>query len=181
MAWTILLQGAKELRDEALADLAGQAHAHTRSARSRGSGRNRPPGAGRPVGALDVGGQAAISVPKRVSVGRVDPGLDLGSRRRLRMLLLAVVGALGVLVGRPWLGPSIGPSAVLIAMLPAHPTAPRLEHARRTHRRVARRVRGRLLVGAVNEPVVLVTGILTWPRVAASVIAVARDGRPSGS
>jgi len=171
MAWTILLQGAKELRDEALADLAGQAHAHTVRQISwiRTEIDHLAPDALSVP--LDVGGQAAISVPKRLTAVASIP--DTVWVPATAALLLLVVGALGVLVGRPWLGPSIGPSAVLIAMLPAHPTA-------RGWNTLVGHLGGLLagfaavlLVGAVNEPVVLVTGILTWPRVAAAVIAVA--------
>jgi HPP family len=170
MTWTILLQGAKELRDEALTDLASQAHAH--SARQIAWIRTEidhlaPDALSVP---LDVGRQAAISVPKRFSAIASIPDSIWGPVTAA--LLLLVVGVLGVLVGRPWLGPSIGPSAVLIAMLPAHPTA-------RGWNTLVGHLGGLLvgfaavvLVGAVNEPVVLVTGILTWPRVAAAVIAV---------
>ena len=47
----------------------------------------------------------------------------IAPRCRFPGSLLLVVGVLNVLVGRPGLRPSIGPSAVLMAMLPAHPTA----------------------------------------------------------
>ncbi|HET7829513.1 MAG TPA: HPP family protein, partial [Candidatus Limnocylindrales bacterium] len=38
-------------------------------------------------------------------------------------VLILVVGALGVVAGSPWLVPSLGPTAVLIAVTPLHPTA----------------------------------------------------------
>ncbi|MFL5776452.1 MAG: HPP family protein [Chloroflexota bacterium] len=171
MTWTILLQGAKELRDEALADLAGQAHAH--SVRQISWIRTEidhlaPDALSVP---LDVGGQAAISMPKRLDAIASIP--DWIWAPSIAAFILLVVGAFGVAVGRPWLGPSLGPSAVLVAMTPAHPSA-------RGYNTLVGHVGGLLagfaavvLVGAVNEPVVLTTGILTWPRVAAAVIAIA--------
>jgi len=171
MTWTILLQGAKELRDEALADLAGRAHGHTvrQIAWIRTEIDHLAPDALSVP--LDVGGQAAISLPKRIDAIASIPDWIWGPSVTAVMLL--IVGAFGVIVGKPWLGPSIGPSAVLIAMTPAHPTA-------RGWNTLIGHIGGLLagfaavlLVGAVNEPAVLTTGILTWPRVAAAVIAVA--------
>jgi hypothetical protein len=171
MAWTVLMQGAKELRDEALTELAQKAHAH--SVRQIAWVRTEidhlaPDALSVP---LDVGGQAAISVPKRLDAIASIPDSIWGPAVAAAMLL--VVGVLGVLVGKPWLGPSIGPSAVLIAMTPAHPTS-------RGYNTFVGHAGGLLagfaavvLLGAVNEPAVLTTGILTWPRVAAAVVAVA--------
>jgi hypothetical protein len=170
MTWTILLQGAKELRDEALGDLAGKAHAH--SVRQIAWIRTEidhlaPDALSVP---LDPGGQAAVSLPKRVDAIAAIP--DWIWAPAVAGVMLLAVGVLGVLIGRPWLGPSIGPSAVLVAMSPAHPTA-------RGYNTFVGHLGGLLagfaavvLLGAANEPVVLATGILTWPRVAAAVVAI---------
>ena len=170
MTWTILMQGGKELRDEGLTDLAAKAHAH--SVRQISWIRTEidhlaPDALSVP---LDIGGQAAISMPKRIDAIASVPDWIWGPA--VAALMLLIVGALGVIVGRPWLGPSIGPSVVLIALLPAHPTA-------RGWNTLVGHAGGLIvgfvavvLVGAANEPVVLVAGILTWPRVAAAVIAI---------
>jgi hypothetical protein len=171
MAWTVLMQGAKELRDEALLDLAQKAHAH--SVRQISWIRTEidhlaPDALSVP---FDAGGQAAISLPRRLDAISSIP--DWIWAPAVAALTLLVVGALGVIAGRPWLGPSLGPSAVLVAVSPAHPTA-------RGYNVLVGHLGGLLagfaavlVVGAVNEPVVLATGILTWPRVAAAVIAIA--------
>jgi hypothetical protein len=171
MAWEILRQGARELRDEALVELASRAHAH--SVRQIAWIRTEidhlaPDALSVP---LDVGGQAAISLPKRLDAIAAIP--DSVWAPATGALILLVVGALGVVAGRPWLVPSLGPSAVLVAMMPAHPSA-------RAWNTLVGHAGGLLagfvavaLVGAANDPVVLATGALTPPRVAAAVIAIA--------
>jgi hypothetical protein len=171
MAWEILRQGARELRDEALVELASRAHAH--SVRQIAWIRTEidhlaPDALSVP---LDVGGQAAISMPKRLDAIAAIPD-SIWAPAAAALILLAV-GALGVVAGRPWLVPSLGPSAVLVAMMPAHPSA-------RAWNTLVGHAGGLIagfaavaLVGAANDPVVLATGTLTWPRVAAAVMAIA--------
>jgi hypothetical protein len=171
MTWEVLRQGAKELRDEALVELASKSHAHTvrQIAWIRTEVDHIAPDALSVP--LDVTGQATVSVPKRLDAIAAIP--DAIWAPLAAAVILLVVGAVGVALGRPWLLPSLGPSVVLVAMMPAHPSA-------RGYNTLVGHVGGLLagfaavvLVGAADEPVVLVAGVLTWPRVAAAVIAVA--------
>src|SRR3954452_19199777 len=88
MTWTILLQGAKELRDEALADLAGRAHGHTvrQIAWIRTEIDHLAPDALSVP--LDVGGQAAISLPKRIDAIASIPDWIWGPSVTAVMLLI---------------------------------------------------------------------------------------------
>jgi CBS-domain-containing membrane protein len=83
-----------------------------------------------------------------------------------------VVGLLGLIVGLPWLVPSIGPSAVLVAVTPSHPTA-------RAWNTVIGHAGGIIagfaavaVFGAVSAPTVLGDHQLVPSRVAAAVLAV---------
>jgi hypothetical protein len=171
MSWTILYQGARELRDSALADLAGKARDHNRRAINwiRTEIDHLAPDALSVP--LEPRGQARIAIPKRADALASMPDWVWAPAASAVMLL--VVGALGLAVGKPWLGPSLGPSVVLMAMMPSHPTA-RGWNTLMGH--VGGLIMGFvavLLVGAINEPVVLQTGQLTAPRVIAAALAVA--------
>jgi CBS-domain-containing membrane protein len=87
--------------------------------------------------------------------------------------LLLGVGAVGLLVGKPWLLPSLGPTAVLLAVSAAHPTA-------RPWNIFVGHVGGLVagfaavfILGAQDAPVVLTDGQLVPARVFAAAIAVA--------
>jgi CBS-domain-containing membrane protein len=87
--------------------------------------------------------------------------------------LVLVVGALGLLFGRPWLLPSLGPSAVLVGDMPAHPVT-------RPWNTVVGHLGGLLagfvavfVTGAASQPVLLETHVLAPQRAAAAVIAIA--------
>ena len=171
MTWTILFQGACELRDGELADVASRARDHNRRqiAWIRTQVDHIAPDA--VAIPLDPGGQTVVSVPKRLEALASVPDW-IWAPVAAGGLLLAV-GLLGVLLDRPWLGPSLGPTAVLVAMNPAHPTS-RLWSVVAGH--LGGLAAGFLAVvatGAVDAPVVLQTGVLTTPRVMAAVIAVA--------
>jgi hypothetical protein len=170
MAWTVLMQGGKELRDEALVDLAMKAHAH--SVRQIAWIRTEidhlaPDALSVP---LDPKGQASIALPKRLDAVASIPDWVWGPTVAAVMLL--IVGVLGVAIGRPWLAPSLGPSAFLIALTPAHPTARGYNTLVGHFGGLLAGFAAVLVVGAASAPVVLSTGILTWPRVAAAVIAI---------
>jgi CBS-domain-containing membrane protein len=88
-------------------------------------------------------------------------------------LLIAVVGAIALLVGRPWLLPSIGPTAVLAGEMPAHPVS-------RPWNTIVGHLGGLLagftgvwVTGSMGQPVVLVDHVLTSPRVLAAIVAIA--------
>ncbi len=121
MAWTILAQGAKELHDKALVDVATEAREHNRRqlAWLRTQIEHEAPDA--IAIAHDPKGQARMAVPARPTDLASIPDMAWGPAAAGGLLL--AVGALGLMIGKPWLLPSLGPTAVLLAVLPAHPTA----------------------------------------------------------
>lgn len=112
--------------------------------------------------------ETAASLPKHPSIAALpDPVWAPLAGGALTLL----VGALSRLVGRPWLLPSLGPSAYLQAESPPHPNA-RLYNTVVGH--LAGLGAGLLavsLLGAGSDPVVLERKQLTTGRMAASVIA----------
>jgi hypothetical protein len=171
MAWTILAQGAKELHDTDLLERCVNAREHCRRqlAWLRTQIEHEAPDAIAVV--HDPAGQGRISMPKRPTAIASIPDAVWGPL--VAGVLLLVVGGLGVLAGRPWLLPSLGPTAVLLALTPAHPTA-------RAWNTFAGHMGGLgagfiaiALVGAANAPVPLATGELVPVRVLAGALAVA--------
>ena len=88
-------------------------------------------------------------------------------------ILLLIVGVLGLVAGSPWLVPSLGPTAVLLALTPVHPTA-------RPWNTFVGHLGGLLagfvavaIVGAAGAPTVLGDHVLVPVRVGAAVIAIA--------
>lgn len=171
MLWTILVQGAKELHDDRLVDTAARARDHS----SRQLAwlttiiEHEAPDAIAVV--PDRGGQLAMTLPKRASAIASIPDPVWGSI--VAGLLILLVGLLGVLVGLPWLVPSIGPTAVLLAVTPAHPTA-------RPWNTIVGHAGGLLagfaavaMLGAATAPTVLGDHQLVAIRVAAATIAIA--------
>jgi hypothetical protein len=171
MLWTILVQGAKELHDDRLLDTAARARDHSRRQLSWLTTviEHEAPDAIAVV--PDPGGQLAATVPKRASAIASIPDPVWGSL--MGGALIMAVGLLGVLVGLPWLVPSIGPSAVLLTVSPAHPTA-------RPWNTIVGHAGGLLagfaavaLLGAASAPTVLGDHQLVPIRVAAAAIAIA--------
>lgn len=87
-------------------------------------------------------------------------------------VLMLAAGLFGLLAGRPWIFPSLGPTAYLQAAAPRLPSS-------RFYNTLAGHVIGLLAgfftvwaTGANSAPIVLSTHILTAPRVWASLIAV---------
>ena len=121
MLWTVLVQGARELHDESLLDVALRARDHSRRQLSwlTTTVEHEAPDAIAIV--PDQAGQLRASLPAHPgSIASIpDPiwGPLTGG------LLIAAVGLLGIIAGLPWLVPSLGPTAVLIAVSPGHPTA----------------------------------------------------------
>jgi HPP family len=171
MAWTILVQGSKELHDKALLEVATQARDHTRRQLSwlRTQIEHEAPDA--IAVAHDAEGQARMSLPKRPSDLAAIPDPVWGPI--VAGALLLGVGGLGLLVGRPWLLPSLGPTAVLLAISAAHPTTrPWNIFVGHLGGLVAGFV-AVFLLGAQDAPVVLADGELVAARVIAGAIAVA--------
>jgi hypothetical protein len=171
MAWTILVQGAKELHDKALLGVAAQARDHSRRqlAWLRTQIEHEAPDA--IAVAHDTSGQARISVPKRPSDLSAIPDPVWGPL--VAGALLLGVGAMGLLVGKPWLLPSLGPTAVLLAISPAHPTARPWNIFVGHLGGVVAGFAAVLLLGAQDAPVVLTSGELVVSRVLAAGLAVA--------
>ena len=87
-------------------------------------------------------------------------------------VLILITGAVALFAGRPWLLPSLGPTAVLVGEMPAHPVSRPWNTIVGHLGAVVAGFTGVLLTGAMNEPVVLVDHVITLPRVLASVIAI---------
>jgi hypothetical protein len=118
--WTTIDQAAKELRDEELMKLS-----------SRGKSENHEQHAWLETRIKELAPQALTvppnmpaelraAVPRQPTLAAIpDPvwGPVVGA------VLVGLVGLLGVLAGRAWLLPSLGPSAYLQAANPAHPSA----------------------------------------------------------
>jgi hypothetical protein len=170
VAWTITAQGAKELHDKQLLAVAGTGRNHAeRTIKWIRTEINHTAPEALAV-ADDTPGSIAASVPKlpdRIA-GIPDPiwgPIASG-------LLIAAVGAIGLLVGRPWLLPSLGPTAVLAGEMPAHPVS-------RPWNTIVGHVGGMLagfvgvwVTGSMSQPVVLVDHVLTAPRVLAAIVAI---------
>jgi hypothetical protein len=171
MAWTILVQGAKELHDKALLEVAAQARDHSKRqlAWLRTQIEHEAPDA--IAVAHDTSGQARISVPKRPSDLSAIPDPVWGPLVAGGLLL--AVGALGLLVGKPWLLPSLGPTAVLLGVSAAHPTARPWNIFAGHMGGLVAGFAAVLVLGAQNAPVVLADGQLVLVRVLAAGIAVA--------
>jgi hypothetical protein len=171
MAWTILTQGAKELHDKALIDVATEAREHSRRqlAWLRTQIEHEAPDA--IAVAHDAKGQAKMSIPARPSDLASIPDMAWGPVAA--GVLLLAIGALSLLVGKPWLLPSLGPTAVLLAVQPAHPTA-RVWNTFVGHMGgLVAGFAGILLFGAMDAPSVLTDGQIVLSRVLAASFAVA--------
>jgi len=121
MTWTVLYQGAREIHDPGLQELAGRARDHNKRQIAwikTQINHVAPDALAVPLDPVD---QAAISLPKRITATSSIP--DSLWVPMMSALLILLVGLLGLATGRPWLGPSLGPTIILVTMSPAHPTA----------------------------------------------------------
>jgi len=171
MAWTVVHQGAKELEDTGLDEASGRGRGHAERAIRwiRTQVDHVAPEA------LAVGGSTSGSIATSLPKGpdRVASIPDPVWNPLVAAVLMLVAGAAGLLVGRPWLLPSLGPTAILAGEMPAHPVTRAWNTIVGHFGGLLAGVLGVLLAGAATEPVVLVDHVLTPPRVIASVIAVA--------
>jgi hypothetical protein len=170
LTWLILRQGARELHDPELLDIASRAHDHARRqlAWVTTMVEHEAPDAIAIV--PDRRGQLLASIPKRPTSIASIPDPIWGSITAGVQIL--VVGLLGLLAGSPWLVPSLGPTAVLVALMPAHPTA-------RAWNTFGGHLGGLLagfiavaIVGAAGAPTVMGDHVLVPVRVAAATIAI---------
>jgi HPP family len=170
MTWTVLYQGAREIRDPGLVELAGRARDHNKRqiAWIRTQIDHVAPDA--LAVRLDPVGQAATSLPKRItSVASIPDSLWVPV---MSAALILLVGLLGLATGRPWLGPSLGPSIILVTMSPAHPTARGWNIFAGHFIGLAAGLAVVALLGAQNAPNPIQTGQLEPVRVAAATLAI---------
>lgn len=170
MTWTVLYQGAREIRDPGLEELAGRARDHNKRqiAWIRTQIDHVAPDA--LAVSLDPVDQVSISLPKRLSAISSIP--DPVWVPIVSAALILLVGLLGLATGRPWLGPSLGPSIILVAMSPAHPTARGWNILAGHFIGLAAGLAVVALLGAQSAPNPMETGQLEPVRVAAATLAV---------
>jgi hypothetical protein len=87
-------------------------------------------------------------------------------------LLVLLVGLIGLATGRPWLGPSLGPTIILVTMSPAHPTARAWNIVGGHLGGLAAGIAAVMLLGAQSAPNPLEAGDLSAVRVAAATLAI---------
>src|SRR4051794_24549744 len=111
MTWTIIVQGARELHDDDLLDVASKARDQSRRQISwfRTVIEHEAPDAIAVV--PDWSGQLAASLPKRPEAVASIPDAAWGPVTAAGLILL--VGVVGLLLGQPLLLPSLGPTAAL--------------------------------------------------------------------
>ena len=171
MTWTILVQGARELHDDELLGVALAARDQTRRqiAWFRTMVEHEAPDAIAVV--PDWSGQLAASIPKRPDDLAAVPDAVWAPSVAAGLILLA--GLVGLAAGKPWLLPSLGPSAALIALSPAHPTARPWNTVAGHLAGIAAGFLAIILAGAADAPSPLLQGELVLSRVIAATIAVA--------
>jgi hypothetical protein len=171
LTWTALNEAAQELRDEALLDVVKNSGEETTKQLEWLKSRFKELAGQALTVDADPKSEILASVPKHLSVVALpDP---IWGPLAVALLTLGV-GLPAVLVGfQPWLLPSLGPTALLQAALPAHPTA-RLWNVVVGHGGgVLAGFAGVALFNAWNDPVVLTDHTLTVGRLGASVVAMA--------
>jgi hypothetical protein len=170
MTWTVLYQGAREIHDKGLEELAGRARDHNKRQISwvRTQINHLAPDAlSVPLDPVD---QAAISLPKRpTAISSIPDSLWVPL---VSASLVLLVGLIGLATGRPWLGPSLGPTIILVAMQPAHPTARAWNIVAGHLGGLAAGIAAVMLLGAQSAPNPLETGEITAVRVAAATLAI---------
>ncbi len=168
-AWTAVFQAAMELHDSALSALCtaaaedvdrALAWVKTRMRTTAPQALTVPPSRARELQASMPKSPTPASLPELLWAPLAGA------------LALGVVGVVALLAGQAWLVPSLGPTAYLLAQMPAHP-------ATRTYNIVAGHLLGAgagiiavLVTGAWMSPVTLEVGYLTGARVGAAVIAL---------
>jgi hypothetical protein len=171
MAWTVVYQGAKELEDQGLLEAAGPGRGHAeRAIRWIRTEVDHTAPEALAVGA-STSGSIAASMPK--GPDRIASIPDPVWGPLASGLIVLVAGAVSLLVGRPWLLPSLGPTAVLAGEMPAHPVTRAWNTIVGHFGGLLAGAIGVVVAGAATQPVVLVDHVITPPRVLASLIAIA--------
>ncbi len=171
LTWMILRQGGRELHDAELTDVASRAHDHARRQLAWVTTMVEHISPDALAVVPDRRGQLLSSLPQRPTSISSIPDLVWGPATAAIQLL--ITGVLGLVAGSPWLVPSLGPTAVLVALMPAHPTA-------RAWNTFAGHLGGLLagfaavwLAGAAGAPTVMGDHVLVASRVLAATIAIA--------
>jgi len=171
MAWTVIYQAGKELEDQGLLEASGPGRGHAeRAIRWIRTQVDHTAPEALAVGA-STSGSVATSLPK--GADRIASVPDPVWSPLTSGVLVVVVGAVSLLVGRPWLLPSLGPSAVLAGEMPAHPVTRAWNTIVGHFGGLLAGAIGGILAGAASQPAVLVDHVVTPQRVLASVIAIA--------
>jgi hypothetical protein len=168
--WVVVSQGAKELRDKQLQALAADAGEQTDRtiAFLRTKLMHVAPQA--LTVPMDVPTEVKAAVPKRATGGGI-PDLTWGPIAAGG--LVALVGLAGVLVGRPFLLPSLGPTAALVGVSPGQPEARAWNTVAGHGGGLVAGLIAVILTGAANAPTVFTDKVLAPERALASVIAIA--------
>jgi hypothetical protein len=171
MGYQILEQASKEMRDKPLESVAMEYGEDLERMAKWAKTKIKQATPQALVVPSDHDSELPASVPKRFSIaGTPDP--IYGPTAAASMLL--VVGAAALIAGgAPWLLPSLGPTAYLVAAMPANPES-------RTYNIVVGHLIGIAagfaavyLLGAYDDPVALQAKVLTIGRALASVLAIA--------
>lgn len=167
--WVVVAQAGKELRDAPLGSLAADAIEQTD--RAMGFLRTKlqhvaPQALTVPVAPA---AELAASVPQRPTIAGI-PDPVWGPLASAGLIALAAIG--GLMAGRPWLVPSLGPTAGLVALSPSQPEARAWNAAVGHLGGLLAGFAAVFVTGAASAPVVLVAKIITPERALAAVLAV---------
>jgi HPP family len=118
--WMSVDQAAKELRDDDLLAVTtrGKSENHEQHAWLETRIRELAPQA--LTVPPNLGAELRASIPRQPTVAAIPDPIWAPA---VGALLVGLVGLFGLLAGRPWLLPSLGPTAYLQAATPAHPSA----------------------------------------------------------
>jgi HPP family len=170
MAWLTLFQGAKELHDKEMLAISSAAQDHKKRQLAWLRTQIKHDAPEMLAVAADLPDEVAASRPKRPTAVSSIP--DPAWSPSAATVLLAIVGAAGLLVGRPWLLPSLGPTAVLQAENPAHPTSRAWNVVVGHMGGLIAGFIGVLVFHADATPPVLVAKVLAPERVGAALLAI---------
>jgi hypothetical protein len=168
-AWTSVFQAAMELHDLELANLCTRAVEDTDRQLAWTKTRLRLTAAQALTVPPDRSREMLASIPIIPTPAAL---MEAAWAPLAGALLVGVVGVLALVAGQPWLLPSLGPTAYLLAQMPAQPSG-RVYNILAGHLiGLAAGIVAVLLTNAAAAPVVLQTGTISGPRVAAAVLAV---------
>jgi hypothetical protein len=169
--WTILYQGAKELEDHDLERVAADAREHDRRTLRwlRTLIDHQAPET--LAAAVDPGREVSTSLPR--AADRIAAIPDPVWAPLAGAVALAVPAVASVLAGVPFLFPSIGPSAALVAADPAHPASRAWNVVVGHAGGIVAGFASLAVLGALDAPTLFRDEVLDPGRAAASVLALA--------